>query len=180
MSYILSEYAYRQLKTEEEKVAAISLCEQDREKVIDVIETIKNNLSPSTPYNKENKADILGFRDLLLETLNGKGNWIGHSLEKCLKKELVGNIHLVCLRTTESLTANHEMLIKWKSDIQKAQAYRKKREDGRKLLERLYNHEDFEDIKESYDQRQWDCLVDLIEDGTVNESNLHEYGIYFD
>lgn len=55
-----------------------------------------------------------------------------------------------------------------------------KRQYGEKLLAKIYPQKDeyirsFEKISEGV--RAWDCLVDLVEDGTITLEGLPEYGI---
>lgn len=177
MSYILSEINYRRAIEIEEKKLLIENIKEEQLRIIKILNEVDSEIKEETIYSKETKERLNFLKDLLIDTLNAKGCWINYALEKCLKRELPSKIKIVCLRTKDSIKENQIKISNYEIKLSEQISESEKRRKGSELLSELYNQEDFKDIKEMFDFRQWECLIDLIETGCVTRKELPEYGI---
>lgn len=150
----------------------ISLLEDKNQELMETIKFIENKV-----YNNETKAYINNVAEKLMAAWR---DYRGHALKTSKKKDLVGNIVMVCQRT---ISSNNKTIESRKIDLQKAESENTKdqeRAEWEKLAEKVYPYKDeyirsSETVSEGV--RQWDCLIDLIETGYVKEDQLIDYGI---
>jgi len=177
MCYILSKNSYQSKIEIKDKRQSIKNCENNQNIILSKIDLIELEIPEGTIYSKTNKVRLNELKLSLIGVLQAKGCWINYALEKCLKRELPLKIRVVCLRTKESIKANKKMIAEWKIELDKQESESLEKKTGNLLMLEIYNDSNYESIKEMFDQRQWACMVDLIETGTVKRNQLAEYGI---
>lgn len=175
--YILNDMIFIKKKTLEEKTIYINEIKKNRETIIDFLNGFEDELDVYESYSKETKLRLHELAEILLTRLFNSSCWAHHCILKGLKKDLIKNMKLVCLRTRESLSKNLEYINREEIRIMESIKRLDKLKEGRELLKRVLEHPDFNDFKDGFDQRQWECMVDLIETGYVSEDQLPEYGI---
>lgn len=176
--YILSKYEYQKLKTIEDRLESLERTFESRIEINQFLNEIEAELLTYEGYNKETKVRLNELSETLLDRLFSGSCWAHHCIRKGRKKDLIDNMKIVILRTKESLEKNGVFLIEKKKEVEKSLEKREKLEVARALWQRVCEHEDFEDIRDSHDNRSWECLVDLIETGTITEKDLPDYGIF--
>lgn len=177
MNYILSKKLYLRIKENRDKHLEIKKIKSEQMSLLLFLDSIENEVNETTNYSKENKVRLNEIKNLLISRLEVKGCWINYALDKCLKKELPSKIRIVALRTRESINENQKEIIKWLDELDISDKESLDRKLGDELMMEIYNNEYYKHIREMFDQRQWDCMVDLIEDGTVKRNELIDYGI---
>lgn len=177
VEYILNDMIFGRKKTIKEKTTYLNEIKSNRKTVIRFLDGFEDELNVYESYSKETKQRLHELADILLKRLFNGSCWAHHCILKGRKKDLIGNMKLVCLRTRESLSKNLEYIKREELRLFETIEHLEKLEKGRSLLKRVFDDPDFNDFREGFDQRQWDCMVDLIETGYVSESELPEYGI---
>lgn len=131
-------------------------------------------------YTRKTSTRLNEMSQELLNALFKSPCWAHYTIRSSKKRDLIEAMKLIVLRTRENNEKRNAWVLEKESEIKESIAYLKKLEKGYALMQRVYDHPDFDDMREGFDQRQWDCMVDLIETGYVIESELHEYGIDLD
>lgn len=140
--------------------------------------SIKNMFENEYPeYNNKNRNEIKNIVDDLIQEFRG---YISSTLKSAHKKDLPKTILAICERELLEIEKTNIEIKKIEMEIQETQKTINIREKGRKLATKLESFKDqyirnSETISKG--QREWDCLVALVEDGTVCEHNLIDYGI---
>lgn len=104
----------------------------------------------------------------------------GALIKTALKRELTAKIVIVCERTIAELEKKNERLEEENKKQKDKSLIADKRKIAEELANRVYKYKEeyirgFSKVSEGI--RDWDCLIDLIEDSYVLEENLIEYGI---
>lgn len=128
-------------------------------------------------YDKQNKA----YLNQLSERLSGEfKDWRSYVLKSSKKSELVSSLVDVLSKTVkmfeEALSLNEKKL----ELIKQTESDNKIKEGYSTFWNKVHTHKEeyirsFDKISEGI--RAWDCLEALVLDGTVNNSNINEYGI---
>lgn len=139
-----------------------------------VSEMITNHYSV---YDKTTKADINYLAEKYKSTFRDyRSAMIKDSKKVDLPQTLIA-INNRMIKEAESFYIESNIIL---DNIKKEMDKHAKREYGKKLSEKIYPQKDeyirsFENISEGV--RAWDCLVALVEDGTITLEGLPEYGI---
>lgn len=145
------------------------------------IENFREELSTFSGYNSDTKARINELAEEIVIKLNGKGNWIGHSVKTSRKRDLIGALdnigHRVLQNNDTALDAVRDATEALEKDLREQEL----REEGRALMQRVYNETDWKQHRSEMDYDKagnWDCFVDLVEDGVhITINNIADYGV---
>ena len=128
-------------------------------------------------YSNATKARI---NQVANQFMAANRDYRGAMIKSALKKDLPAKIIMVCNINIKDFEARNERLNVDNEKLKEKSVIEEKRKVADALLDRVYPYKEeyirgFSKISEGV--RDWDCLVDLIEDSYVLEKNLIEYGI---
>lgn len=149
------------------------------------IQTIVSNLTAMNDmitqrysvYDKKTKSDINFLADRYKAIFRDyRSAMIKDSKKVDLPKTLI-EVNNRTMKDAQRFYIESNLIL---DEIKKEMDKYAKRQYGEKLLAKIYPQKDeyirsFEKISEGV--RAWDCLVDLVEDGTITLEGLQEYGI---
>lgn len=167
-------------KTLDERVEMYNAVMKSRKDILMFLDTFDAELAMYDEYKKETKVRLNEMANQLLDTLFSISCWAHHSILKGRKKDMIENMKLVSSRTRTNILENEEFLKECKEKLDKDLAEKEKLTNGRLLWKRVCNDPNFEEFKEDRTQREWDCLVDLIESGYITEKDLPDYGVFLE
>jgi hypothetical protein len=128
-------------------------------------------------YSKENRDEIKKIVDALIDEFRDSRSTM---LKDSLKKDLPSTIIKFCERELASIKEADAVIAQIQEDIDKSDLKSIIRKKGLELSNRIHPLRD-EYIRDSNSInegiREWDCLISLVEDGTITESQLIDYGI---
>lgn len=144
-------------------------------KFVDLKELFSTRLAN---YNSSSRDEIKNIVDGLMSEFK---DYRAHMLNKSKKKDLPETILYICNREFEQAKEAYASIDELNKEYEKYLESSKKRKQGESLAEKIYPLKD-EYIRNSGESiskaiREWDCLIQLIEDGDVTESELIDYGI---
>lgn len=128
-------------------------------------------------YSPSTKARI---NQIANQFMAANRDYRGALIKSSLKKELPSKIIMVCNINIKNFEIRNEKLNEENEKYKEKSLLADKRKVANNLSERVYKYKEeyirgFSTISEGV--RQWDCLIDLIEDSYVLEKDLIDYGI---
>lgn len=175
----MSRIEFKKLKSRDEKEDYLKNNENRINQQNIFINNFEVELNKYNNYNNETKHILNDMaKNLITELFGDQKCWATHCIDKSLKKDLINNMKKIFTRMQEH---NNELLTfieEEKEKLEEVKKYINKKEKGRALMVRIYNDPDYMDFRTPCDQREWDCLENLIEDGDVTENQLSDYGIF--
>lgn len=149
---------------------------QENLKKINELKLISEEMKAET-YSPTTKARINQVANQLMAAYR---DYRGALIKTALKRELTAKIVIVCERTIAELEKKNERLEEENKKQKDKSLIADKRKIAEELANRVYKYKEeyirgFSKVSEGI--RDWDCLIDLIEDSYVLEENLIEYGI---
>jgi hypothetical protein len=152
---------------------------KEKQENINKIEKLKSIIEEMNgiAYSVATKARINQIANQLMAE---NRDYRGALIKNALKKELPKKIIMVCNINIENFEKHNERLDSENEKTKDKAVIAEKREIAEKLSEKVYKYKEeyirgFPTISEGI--RQWDCLIDLVEDSYVLEKDLIDYGI---
>lgn len=161
----------------EERKTYIEKVLKEYPKEIEKLKILQLETESLNEYNKLTKNEINEKIEILTSL---KPFVAGIFKSKTLRKKDYPRILKIQIqRYIEENKEHLEMMKKEKELNDKKLEEKEKRISGRNLLEILYKYEEFIEMEKTTPQREWDCLISIIEDGTITKKDLPDYGIDF-
>lgn len=175
--YILNQ-KLKTIKCPREKLNFFLKYEKDKKNLIANLNNLNNYILNKYPtYNKDNRDEIKLISDFYILFFK---DYISYMIKNSKKKDLVATLIKANERIIENNLKFFNESSKLKSQLILNVEQFEKRQIGKLILDKIYYQKDnyirsFDSISEGV--RDWDCLVDLIEDGTIGLTELPSYGI---
>jgi len=162
-------------------VERIAFYQQEDERLQVLIANLKSmNLMIATRYlvyDKTTKADINALAEMYKRVFKDYRSYMIKESKKVDLAKTMIEINNRIIKESEHFYVEHNTLL---SELNKELATYIKKQKGRKIVEQIYTQKDeyvdsFETRAEGV--RAWDCLVAIVEDGTIELKDLPSYGI---
>lgn len=165
-------------------VERIAFYQKEDERIQTLIANLKAmNLMISTRYSvydKTTKVDINNLAEMYKRVFRDYRSYMIKESKKVDLPKTMIEINNRMIKESENFYVEHNTLL---SDLNKELAVYIKKQIGRKIASQIYAQKDeyidsFE--TKSAGVRAWDCLIAIVEDGTVELKDLPDYGINID
>lgn len=166
------------MKTADERLAYFYSYVERKKTIISNLEQFSAYLQSRFPeYNKSNKAEIKWLADRYVNLFRDYRSAIIKSSKKADLIKSIINVHDRMIKDEKIFFIESEQI---EERLKKEVVSSNKRKAGKKLLIAISSQrEEYIRSHETVNEgiRNWDCLVSLIEDGTVGIAELPFYGI---
>lgn len=169
------------MKTADERLVYFYSVIERKKAIISNLEQFSSYLKTRYPdYNKTNKDEIKWLADRYLSLFKDYRSAIIKSSKKADLIDSIITVHNRMIKTEQEFFVEaDEIEVRLKKDLEKSN----KRKIGAIILNAISSQrEEYVRSHETVNEgiRNWDCLVSLVEDGTVGLAELPSYGIETD